>query len=90
LELLEMKAQKAGRVPFAARTSKGSQQVRVHTTRRSAGMTLPMNFKTGYFPKTDFLDLNDTLAADLMKRALQVDQNFPGSGGGPAGCFAET
>jgi len=38
-----------------------------------------MEFVTRVFPgKTDFLDLKDTLAADLMKRALQVDQNFPG------------
>jgi len=49
-----------------------------------------MEFVTRVFPgKTDFLDLKDTLAADLMKRALQVDQNFSGiAGGGPAGCFA--
>src|SRR5260370_2041925 len=28
--------------------------------------------------QTDFLDLKDTLAADLMKRALQEEQNLPG------------
>jgi len=82
LELLGDEAQKAGRSSIRG---EDIQKVRnkcvftTHTPVPAGHDRFPMEFVTRVFPgKTDFLDLKDTLAADLMKRALQVDQNFPG------------
>ena len=82
LELLGDEAQKAGRSSIRG---EDIQKVRnkcvftTHTPVPAGHDRFPMEFVTRVFPgKTDFLDLKDTLAADLMKRALQVEQNFPG------------
>src|SRR2546430_13689492 len=38
-----------------------------------------MEYLTRVFPgQTEFLDLKDASSADLMKRVLQVEQDFPG------------
>ena len=82
LELLGDEAQKAGRSSIGG---EDIQKVRnkcvftTHTPVPAGHDRFPMEFVTRVFPgKTDFLNLKDTLAADLMKRALQVEQNFPG------------
>ncbi len=82
LELLGDEAQRAGRSSIRG---EDIQKVRnkcvftTHTPVPAGHDRFPMEFVTRVFPgKTDFLDLKDTLAADLMKRALQVEQNFPG------------
>src|SRR5258708_2989218 len=82
LELIGDEAQKGGRSSIRG---EDIQKVRnkcvftTHTPVPAGHDRFPMEFVTRVFPgKTDFLDLKDTLAADLMKRALQVDQNFPG------------
>jgi len=82
LELLGDEAQKAGRSSIRG---EDIQKVRnkcvftTHTPVPAGHDRFPMEFVTRVFPgRTDFLDLKDTLAADLMKRALQVEQNFPG------------
>src|SRR5260370_6052106 len=81
LELLGDEAQRAGRSSIRG---EDIQKVRnkcvftTHTPVADGHDRFPMEFVTRVFPgKTDFLDLKDTLAADLMKRALQVEQNFP-------------
>src|SRR5712691_9144109 len=82
LELLGEEAQKAGRDSIRGEDIEKVRSKCVFTTHTPvpAGHDrFPMEFLTRVFPgKTDFLDLKDTLAADLMKRALQADQNFPG------------
>ena len=82
LELLGDEAQKAG---SSSIRGEDIQKVRnkcvftTHTPVPAGHDRFPMEFVTRVFPgRTDFLDLKDTLAADLMKRALQVEQNFPG------------
>jgi starch phosphorylase len=82
LELLSDEAQRAGRSSIRG---EDIQKVRnkcvftTHTPVPAGHDRFPMEFVTRVFPgNTDFLDLKDTLAADLMKRALQVEQNFPG------------
>jgi glycogen phosphorylase len=82
LELLGEEAQKAGRTSIRGEDIEKVRNKCVFTTHTPvpAGHDrFPMEFLTRVFPgKTDFLDLKDTLAADLMKRALQAEQNFPG------------
>jgi len=69
-------------VPSAARTSKKSAAKCVFTTHTPvpAGHDrFPMEYLTRVFPgQTEFLDLKDASSADLMKRVLQVEQDFPG------------
>jgi starch phosphorylase len=82
LELLGAEAQKAGRTSIRGEDIEKVRNKCVFTTHTPvpAGHDrFPMEFVTRVFPgKTDFLDLKDTLAADLMKRALQAEQSFPG------------
>lgn len=82
LELLGAEAQKAGRSSIRGEDIEKVRNKCVFTTHTPvpAGHDrFPMEFLTRVFPgRTDFLDLKDTLAADLMKRALQAKQNFPG------------
>jgi starch phosphorylase len=82
LELLGEEAEKAGRSSIRGEDIEKVRNKCVFTTHTPvpAGHDrFPMEFVTRVFPgQTDFLDLKDTLAADLMKRALQVEQNFPG------------
>jgi len=82
LELLGEEAEKAGHSSIRGEDIEKVRNKCVFTTHTPvpAGHDrFPMEFVTRVFPgQTDFLDLKDTLAADLMKRALQVEQNFPG------------
>jgi glycogen phosphorylase len=82
VELLGEEAQKAGHSSIRGEDIEKVRNKCVFTTHTPvpAGHDrFPMEFVTRVFPgQTDFLDLKDTLAADLMKRALQVEQNFPG------------
>jgi glycogen phosphorylase len=82
LELLGEEAQKEGRASI-----RGEDILKVrnkcvfttHTPVPAGHDRFPMEFLTRVFPgRTDFLDLQDASAADLMKRALQAEQNFPG------------
>src|SRR5437899_12802577 len=82
LELLGDEAQKAGQSSIGG---EDIQRVRnkcvftTHTPVPAGHDRFPMEFVTRIFPgRTDFLDLKDTLAADLMKRSLQSEQNFLG------------
>jgi len=82
LELLGEEAQKAGRNSIRGEDIEKVRNKCVFTTHTPvpAGHDrFPMEFLTRIFPKqTDFLDLKDPTTADLMKRALQAEQNFPG------------
>ena len=82
LELLGDEARRAGRSSIRG---EDIQKVRnkcvftTHTPVPAGHDRFPMEFVTRVFPgRTDFLDLKDTLAADLMKRSLQSEQNFLG------------
>jgi len=82
LELLGEEAQKAGRKSIRGEDIERVRSKCVFTTHTPvpAGHDrFPMEFLTRVFPaQADFLDLNDATTADLMKRALQSEQNFPG------------
>ena len=82
LELLGAEAQKAGRTSIRGEDIEKVRNKCVFTTHTPvpAGHDrFPLEFFTRVFPgKTDFLDLKDPLASDLMKRTLQAEQNFPG------------
>jgi len=82
LELLGEEAQKAGRSSIRGEDIEKVRSKCVFTTHTPvpAGHDrFPMEFLTRVFPaQADFLDLNDATTADLMKRALQAEQNFPG------------
>jgi starch phosphorylase len=82
LELLGEEAQKAGRKSIRGEDIEKVRSKCVFTTHTPvpAGHDrFPMEFLTRVFPaQADFLDLNDATTADLMKRALQAEQNFPG------------
>src|SRR6266705_6287162 len=82
LELLGEEAQKSGRTSIQGADIEKVRSKCVFTTHTPvpAGHDrFPMEFVTRVFPgRTDFLDLKDTLAADLMKRSLQSEQNFLG------------
>jgi glycogen phosphorylase len=82
LQLLGEEAEKAGR-----RSIRGEDIEKVrskcvfttHTPVPAGHDRFPMEFLTRAFPnQKEFLDLKDTSSADLMKRVLQVGQNFPG------------
>jgi starch phosphorylase len=82
LELLGEEAQRAGRKSIRGEDIEKVRSKCVFTTHTPvpAGHDrFPMEFLTRVFPaQADFLDLNDATTADLMKRALQSEQNFPG------------
>ena len=82
LQLLDDEATKAGRESIR---SEDIEKVRskcvftTHTPVPAGHDRFPMEYLTRVFPsQTEFLDLKDASSADLMKRVLQADQNFPG------------
>ena len=81
LELLGEEAEKAGR-----KTIRGEDIEKVrskcvfttHTPVPAGHDRFPVEFLTRVFPmQTDFFDLNDASSADLVKRVLRAEQNFP-------------
>ena len=82
LQLLDEEAEKAGRESIR---SEDIEKVRskcvftTHTPVPAGHDRFPMEYLTRVFPgQTEFLDLKDASSADLMKRVLQEEQNFPG------------
>ena len=82
LQLLNDEAVKAGRDSIRKEDIERVRSKCVFTTHTPvpAGHDrFPMEYLTRLFPgQTQFLDLKDASSADLMKRVLQADQNFPG------------
>ncbi len=82
LELLGEEAHKAGRGSIVGEDIEKVRNKCVFTTHTPvpAGHDrFPMEYLTRVFPgNVNFLDLKDASAADLMKRALQAEQNFSG------------
>ena len=82
LQLLNDEAIKAGRESIRKEDIEKVRSKCVFTTHTPvpAGHDrFPMEYLTRVFPgQTEFLDLKDASSADLMKRVLQADQNFPG------------
>jgi starch phosphorylase len=82
LELLGEEAQKAGRTTIRGEDIEKVRSRCVFTTHTPvpAGHDrFPMEFLTRVFPmQTGFLDLNDASSADLLKRVLQAEQDYPG------------
>jgi len=79
LELLGDEAQKAGRSSFRGEDIQkfATNACSPPTRRFPPGMTaFPWNLSPGYFREDGFSGLERYPSADLMKRALQVDQNF--------------
>ena len=81
LELLGEEAEKAGR---SAITGEDIQNVRgkcvftTHTPVPAGHDKFPMEFLTRAFPnENNFFDLKDAASADLVKRVLQVENDFP-------------
>jgi starch phosphorylase len=81
LQLLYDEAMKAGR---ASIRSEDIEKVRskcvftTHTPVPAGHDRFPMEYLTRVFPgQTEFLDLKDGPIADLLKRVLQAEQNFP-------------
>jgi glycogen phosphorylase len=82
LQLLGDEATRAGRKSIR---SEDIEKVRskcvftTHTPVPAGHDRFPMEYLTRVFPEqTDFLDLKDATSAELMKRVLQVEQNFQG------------
>ncbi len=82
LQLLTDEAEKAGRESIRKEDIEKVRSKCVFTTHTPvpAGHDrFPMEYLTRVFPgQTEFLDLKDATSADLLKRVLQADQNFPG------------
>jgi starch phosphorylase len=82
LELLGEEAREAGRSSIRGEDIekvRGKCVFTTHTPVPAGHDRFPMEYLTRVFPKqTDFLDLKDASAAELMKRVLQVDQSYPG------------
>jgi glycogen phosphorylase len=81
LQLLYDEAKKAGR---ASIRSEDIEKVRskcvftTHTPVPAGHDRFPMEYLTRVFPgQAEFLDLKDGPTADLLKRVLQAEQNFP-------------
>lgn len=81
LELLGAEALKAGRTAI---TSEDIEKVRArcvfttHTPVPAGHDRFPIEFLTRVFPQqTRFFDLKDAAVADLVKRSLQTEQNYP-------------
>jgi len=81
LELLGEEAQKAGRESIRGEDIEKVRSKCVFTTHTPvpAGHDrFPMEFLTRAFPEQpDFLDLKDATSAELLKRVLQAETNFP-------------
>ena len=82
LQLLNDEAVKAGRESIRKEDIekvRGKCVFTTHTPVPAGHDRFPMEYLTRVFPgQTQFLDLKDASSADLMKRVLQADQNFPG------------
>src|SRR5690242_18161721 len=81
LELLGEEAQKAGRTSIRGEDIEKVRSKCIFTTHTPvpAGHDrFPMEYLTRAFPdQINFFDLSDASAADLVKRILQAEQNFP-------------
>src|SRR5260370_28389536 len=81
-ELVDDEAAAAGRASIRSEDIEKVRSKCVFTTHPPvpAGHDrFPMEYLTRVFPsQTEFLDLKDASSADLMKRVLQAEQNFPG------------
>jgi len=81
LELLGEEAQKAGRVSIRGEDIEKVRRKCVFTTHTPvpAGHDrFPMEFLTRAFPeRREFLDLKDASSAELLRRVLQAEINFP-------------
>jgi starch phosphorylase len=81
LELLDEEAQKAGRKSIRGEDIEKVRSKCVFTTHTPvpAGHDrFPMEFLTRAFPEQNgFLDLKDSFAAELLRRVLQAETNFP-------------
>jgi starch phosphorylase len=82
LELLAEEARQAGRTSIRGEDIakvRGKCVFTTHTPVPAGHDRFPMEYLTRVFPKqTEFLDLKDASAADLMKRVLQAEQTYPG------------
>jgi glycogen phosphorylase len=82
LQLLDNEAQKAGRESIRKEDIEKVRSKCVFTTHTPvpAGHDrFPMEYVTRVFPgQTQFLDLKDAYSAELLKRVLQSEQNYPG------------
>jgi glycogen phosphorylase len=81
LELLDEEARKAGRTSIQGQDIAKVRSKCVFTTHTPvpAGHDkFPMEYLTRLFPdQPSFLDLKDASSADLLKRVLQAEQNYP-------------
>jgi starch phosphorylase len=82
LELLGEEAREAGRSSIRGEDIekvRGKCVFTTHTPVPAGHDRFPMEYLTRVFPKqTEFLDLKDASAAELMKRVLQAEQSYPG------------
>ena len=82
LQLLRDEAEKAGRQSIRKEdieNVRGRCVFTTHTPVPAGHDRFPMEFLTRAFPgQTQFLDLQDASAAELLKRVLQVQQNYSG------------
>ena len=80
LELLGEEARKAGRTSIRGEDIekvRGKCVFTTHTPVPAGHDRFPVEFITRVFPGgTDFLDLKDAAAAELLKRVLQVEESF--------------
>ena len=81
LQLLDEEAKKAGRESIRSEDIekvRGKCVFTTHTPVPAGHDRFPMEYFTRVFPgQTGFLDLKDASSADLMKRVLQAEQDFP-------------
>ena len=81
LELLDEEAQKAGRKSIQGEDIekvRGKCVFTTHTPVPAGHDRFPMEFLTRAFPEQNaFLDLQDASSAELLRRVLQAETNFP-------------
>jgi starch phosphorylase len=81
LELLEEEASKAGRKSIRGEDIekvRGKCVFTTHTPVPAGHDRFPMEFLTRAFPaQQEFFDLKDATSADLLRRVLQAETNFP-------------
>jgi len=81
LELLDEEAQKAGRKSIRGEDIekvRGKCVFTTHTPVPAGHDRFPMEFLTRAFPEQNgFLDLQDASSAELLRRVLQAETNFP-------------
>ena len=82
LQLLDDEAEKAGRQSVRKEDIekvRGKCVFTTHTPVPAGHDRFPMEYLTRVFPgQTEFLDLKDAYSAELLKRVLQSEQNYPG------------